>query len=136
MHPLRFPNSGIKAKVFVRKIGFKLRVIRLNRVESFYALLLCFRSKGNEERGWLAMARPFARVAGHGLATRKGAVGSVAYGQSAHGRACGLGGRARQGHQPARAAAPGRGQRWSPATCSTAACDGGDDRRMRAEGEG
>ncbi|RRT44821.1 hypothetical protein B296_00030938 [Ensete ventricosum] len=28
MHLLRFPNSGIRAKVFVRKIGFKLHVMR------------------------------------------------------------------------------------------------------------
>ncbi|RWV82009.1 hypothetical protein GW17_00056523 [Ensete ventricosum] len=40
MHPLRFPNSGIRAKVFMRKIGFKLRVMRLNRVESFYAFIV------------------------------------------------------------------------------------------------
>ncbi|RRT71075.1 hypothetical protein B296_00031472, partial [Ensete ventricosum] len=37
-----FPNSGIRAKVFVQKIGFKLGVMRLNRVESFNA----FRSEG------------------------------------------------------------------------------------------
>ncbi|RWW17359.1 hypothetical protein GW17_00018709 [Ensete ventricosum] len=37
------------AKVFVRKIGFKLRVMRLNRVELFYAFLLHFCSEGNEE---------------------------------------------------------------------------------------
>ncbi|RRT31591.1 hypothetical protein B296_00052952 [Ensete ventricosum] len=46
MHPLRFPNSGIKAKFFMRQIGFKLRVMRLYRIESFYALLLGFRSEG------------------------------------------------------------------------------------------
>ncbi|RWW84467.1 hypothetical protein BHE74_00006926 [Ensete ventricosum] len=39
MHPLRFPNGSIRAKVFVRKISFKLRVMRLNRVELFYALV-------------------------------------------------------------------------------------------------
>ncbi|RZS15271.1 hypothetical protein BHM03_00047083 [Ensete ventricosum] len=60
-HPLRFPNSGIRAKVFVRKIGFKLRVMRLNRIELFYAFLLRFHSKGNEEEGQQGMARPHAR---------------------------------------------------------------------------
>ncbi|RWV84246.1 hypothetical protein GW17_00054050 [Ensete ventricosum] len=57
MHPLRFPNSGIRAKVFVRKIGFKLRVMILNRVESFYAFLLRFRSEGNKEEGSQAWPR-------------------------------------------------------------------------------
>ncbi|RZS00246.1 hypothetical protein BHM03_00029911 [Ensete ventricosum] len=58
MHPLKFPNSGIRAKVFVRKIGFKLRVMRLNRVESFYVFLLHFRSEGNEEEGRPTTASP------------------------------------------------------------------------------
>ncbi|RWV76945.1 hypothetical protein GW17_00062301 [Ensete ventricosum] len=49
MHPLRFPYSGIKAKVFVRKIGFKLRVMRLNHVESFNA----FAARTARRRGWL-----------------------------------------------------------------------------------
>ncbi|RZS04420.1 hypothetical protein BHM03_00034749 [Ensete ventricosum] len=74
MHPLRFPNNSIRAKVFMRKIGFKLSVIRLNRVESFYALLLHFRSKDNKEREWLATAKPPTRVASHSLVIRKGAV--------------------------------------------------------------
>ncbi|RRT31849.1 hypothetical protein B296_00022968 [Ensete ventricosum] len=74
MHPLRFSNSGIRAKVFVRKIGFKLRVMRLNRIESFYAFLLYFRSKrSKEEAGRPATARPPAGAAGHDLATFKGA---------------------------------------------------------------
>ncbi|RWV77363.1 hypothetical protein GW17_00061819 [Ensete ventricosum] len=47
MHPLRFPNSGIRAKVFVRKIGFKLRVMRLNHVELFYVLVAAI---GSESR--------------------------------------------------------------------------------------
>ncbi|RZR83061.1 hypothetical protein BHM03_00009609 [Ensete ventricosum] len=51
MHPLRFPNSGIGAKVFMRKIGFKLPMMRLYRVELFYAFLLYFRSEGSEEEG-------------------------------------------------------------------------------------
>ncbi|RRT45537.1 hypothetical protein B296_00013351, partial [Ensete ventricosum] len=46
MHPLRFPNSGIRAKVFVRKIGFKLL-------------------KAARRRG----ASPHAGVAAHGQAT-------------------------------------------------------------------
>ncbi|RWV78967.1 hypothetical protein GW17_00059972 [Ensete ventricosum] len=61
MHPLRFPNSGIRAKVFVRMIGFKLRVMRLNRVESFNAFLLRFCNEGNKEEGQQGMARPPAR---------------------------------------------------------------------------
>ncbi|RWW37644.1 hypothetical protein BHE74_00057211 [Ensete ventricosum] len=51
MLPLRFPNSGIRAKVFMRKISFKLRVMRLNRVESFYAFLLRFAVKTAKRRG-------------------------------------------------------------------------------------
>ncbi|RWW11657.1 hypothetical protein GW17_00024720 [Ensete ventricosum] len=61
MHPLRFPNSGIRVKVFVRKIGFNLRVMRFYRVESFQ----CVRSKNNEEglvaRGSRLRPRPTAR---------------------------------------------------------------------------
>ncbi|RWV78563.1 hypothetical protein GW17_00060439 [Ensete ventricosum] len=45
MHPLRFPNSGIKGKIFVRKIGFKLYVMRLNRVELFYSLVAAMDSE-------------------------------------------------------------------------------------------
>ncbi|RWV94090.1 hypothetical protein GW17_00043407 [Ensete ventricosum] len=56
MHPLRFPNSGIRAKIFVRKIDFKLRVMRLNYVESF-----CVRSKNSEEEVRLAMVMPTVR---------------------------------------------------------------------------
>ncbi|RZS24790.1 hypothetical protein BHM03_00057899 [Ensete ventricosum] len=40
--------------------------MRLNCVESFYALLLHFRRKGNEERGWPATARPPTGAAGYG----------------------------------------------------------------------
>ncbi|RWW09120.1 hypothetical protein GW17_00027407 [Ensete ventricosum] len=72
MYPLRFPNNGIRAKVFVRKIYFKLRVMRLNRVELFYAFLLRFHNKRNED-GQLATAKPPARAANYGLATYKGA---------------------------------------------------------------
>ncbi|RWW03938.1 hypothetical protein GW17_00032869 [Ensete ventricosum] len=35
MHPLRFHNSGIRAKVFVRKNDFKLRVIVLHFLAAF-----------------------------------------------------------------------------------------------------
>ncbi|RRT59539.1 hypothetical protein B296_00021074 [Ensete ventricosum] len=72
MLPLRFSNSGIRAKVFMSKIGFKLHVIRSNRVESFYTFLLCFCSKRSEERGQPAMAKPSAGVAGHGQAPYRG----------------------------------------------------------------
>ncbi|RWV78439.1 hypothetical protein GW17_00060600 [Ensete ventricosum] len=69
MHPLKFPNTGIRAKVFVRKIGFKLREMRLNHVELFYAFLLHFRSESSEERGRPTMSRPSTNVADHGQAT-------------------------------------------------------------------
>ncbi|RRT41995.1 hypothetical protein B296_00019060, partial [Ensete ventricosum] len=59
MHPLRFPNNGIRANVFKQKIGFKLRVMRLNRVELFYAFLLRCCSKRSEE-GRPATARASA----------------------------------------------------------------------------
>ncbi|RZR99335.1 hypothetical protein BHM03_00028854 [Ensete ventricosum] len=85
MHPLRFPKSGIRAKVFVRKIGFKLRVMRLNRVELFYTLVAaigsenrrCLRARGGHMHAvcmqrWLATARPPVGAADHGLATCKG----------------------------------------------------------------
>ncbi|RWW07966.1 hypothetical protein GW17_00028621 [Ensete ventricosum] len=67
MHPLRFPNSGIRAKIFMRKIGFKLHVKRLNRVKSFYAFLLHFRSKRSECKGQPGMATssPPVGAAGH-----------------------------------------------------------------------
>ncbi|RRT58565.1 hypothetical protein B296_00044479 [Ensete ventricosum] len=61
-----------RAKVFVRKIGFKLRVMTFNRVESFYAFLLRFRSESSKERGWLAMSRPSTRAVDHGQATCRG----------------------------------------------------------------
>ncbi|RWV90851.1 hypothetical protein GW17_00046910 [Ensete ventricosum] len=69
MLPPRFPNSGIRAKVFMQKIGLKVCVIKLNRIESFYAFLLHFCNKRNKDRGQPAMARPYAGVADHGLAT-------------------------------------------------------------------
>ncbi|RZS19863.1 hypothetical protein BHM03_00052314 [Ensete ventricosum] len=66
MHPLRFPNSGIRAKVFVQKIGFKLRVMRLNRIELFYVFMLCFHSEGSEEEGRPATANPHVGPTTHG----------------------------------------------------------------------
>ncbi|RRT37759.1 hypothetical protein B296_00019726 [Ensete ventricosum] len=68
---LRFPNSGIRAKVFMRKIGFKLCVIRLNHIESFYAFLLHFCSECNEERR-PATARSLEGVVDHGQAPYRG----------------------------------------------------------------
>ncbi|RWV78391.1 hypothetical protein GW17_00060645 [Ensete ventricosum] len=58
MHPLVFPNCGIRAKVFVRKIGFKLRVMRLNRVESFNA----FTAITARRRGWSWLAARGSRL--------------------------------------------------------------------------
>ncbi|RWV80663.1 hypothetical protein BHE74_00058904 [Ensete ventricosum] len=71
MLPLRFHNSGIIAKVFMRKISFKLRVMRLNRIESFYAFLLRFCSERNE-KGRPAMARAPAGAVGYGQGPRRG----------------------------------------------------------------
>ncbi|RWV78059.1 hypothetical protein GW17_00061035 [Ensete ventricosum] len=114
MHPLRFPNSGIKAEVFVRRIGFKLRVMRLNRVESFYTLLLHFHSEGSKEEGRPATASSHAGSATHGQAGYKGQP-------------------AAEGGRPATATAPCRGSRartrceavrGSPVT-RAAACKGG-----------
>ncbi|RWV81652.1 hypothetical protein GW17_00056904 [Ensete ventricosum] len=93
MHPLRFPNSGIRTKVLVQKIGFKLRVMRLNRVELFYALIAvigsesrrCLRGRGGHMhvvcmQRWLATAKPPAGVADCGQAPCKGLppVGAIA----------------------------------------------------------
>ncbi|RWW01782.1 hypothetical protein GW17_00035161 [Ensete ventricosum] len=63
-----FPNCGIRAKVSMRKIGFKLHVMRLNHVESFYTFLLHFRSEGNEEEGREAATNPHVGPATHGQA--------------------------------------------------------------------
>ncbi|RRT83359.1 hypothetical protein B296_00010194 [Ensete ventricosum] len=48
MHPLRFPNNGIRAKVFVQKIGFKLHVMILNLVESFHKAAKAARRRGGQ----------------------------------------------------------------------------------------
>ncbi|RWW40069.1 hypothetical protein BHE74_00054538 [Ensete ventricosum] len=63
----RFPNSGISAKIFVRKISFKLRVMRLNRVELFYAFLLHFHSEGSpcKVQPGMTTASPLAGTASH-----------------------------------------------------------------------
>ncbi|RWV83331.1 hypothetical protein GW17_00055082, partial [Ensete ventricosum] len=86
MHPLRFSNCAIRAKVFVRKIGFKLCVMRLNRVESFNAFAVRIASR----RGWPWLAgrgsRLWPRPLARGLpATCKGrpSVGAVASGAPA-----------------------------------------------------
>ncbi|RZS12710.1 hypothetical protein BHM03_00044183 [Ensete ventricosum] len=125
MHPLRFPNSGIRAKVFMRKIGLKLRVIILNRIESFYVLLLRFRSKDNKERGWLTTARPSGRVAGHGQAARGSPVARVAACKG--GRSCrGSAGPMRR-HPPARC----RPRAAVPTVGAVAHADGVQHRRLR-----
>ncbi|RRT50923.1 hypothetical protein B296_00032045 [Ensete ventricosum] len=49
-----------------KRLVFKLRLMKLNRIESFYTFLLCFHIEGSEERGQPAMARPSARAADHG----------------------------------------------------------------------
>ncbi|RZS28263.1 hypothetical protein BHM03_00061833 [Ensete ventricosum] len=54
------------------RIVFKLRVMRLNHVKSFYAFLLHFRSEGSKERGWSTMARPSARLTDHDQPPCKG----------------------------------------------------------------
>ncbi|RWV95073.1 hypothetical protein GW17_00042333 [Ensete ventricosum] len=108
----RFPNSGIIAKIFVRKIGFKLYVMRLNRVESFYAFLLCFRSEGSPCKGQpgIATASPLAGVASCGKAPFKG----YSQGQPARGR-------------PARSQTVGAAARGWPAAALRpgSACRGG-----------
>ncbi|RWW47382.1 hypothetical protein BHE74_00046636 [Ensete ventricosum] len=74
---LWFPYNGIRAKLFVQKIGFKLSVTRLNHVELFYIFLLHFCSKDYKEGGSHLRAGPLqgrprtikppARVVGCGL---------------------------------------------------------------------
>ncbi|RWW42056.1 hypothetical protein BHE74_00052420 [Ensete ventricosum] len=51
----------------MRKIGFKLRVMRLNCVESFYAFLLLFRSEGSPYKGQpgIATASRLVGAVGH-----------------------------------------------------------------------
>ncbi|RWV94903.1 hypothetical protein GW17_00042520 [Ensete ventricosum] len=98
MLPLRFPNNGIRAKVFIRKIGFKLRVMRLNRVESFYVFLLHFRSEGSEEEGRQATTIPYVGPATHGQAAAKAPCkGATGYGQDQPAREAGA---AREGSSP------------------------------------
>ncbi|RWW59072.1 hypothetical protein BHE74_00034028 [Ensete ventricosum] len=61
-----FPIAVLEPKFSYERFIFKLHVMRLNRVESFYAFLLRFRSEGSKERGRPAMARPSTRAADHG----------------------------------------------------------------------
>ncbi|RRT37032.1 hypothetical protein B296_00041019 [Ensete ventricosum] len=100
MHPLRFPNSGIRAKVFVQKIGFKLCVMILNRVELFYVLVAAI---GSESRRCL-----HAEVAGHGQAPYRGGrpwpsywQGAVGCGQASYKGRPPKGAAARKGRPPA-----------------------------------
>ncbi|RWW44291.1 hypothetical protein BHE74_00049962 [Ensete ventricosum] len=86
MHPLRFPNSGIRAKVFMRKIGFKLRVMRLNRVKLFYTFFLRFRS---EEEGRPATASPHAGLTTRGQVGYKGQPAATGMASTCRGGACG-----------------------------------------------
>ncbi|RWV89485.1 hypothetical protein GW17_00048362 [Ensete ventricosum] len=51
MLSLSFPTVVSKLRLFVRKIDFKLRAMRLNHVELFYAFLLCFHNEGSKEGG-------------------------------------------------------------------------------------
>ncbi|RRT43720.1 hypothetical protein B296_00053473, partial [Ensete ventricosum] len=71
MHPLKFPKSGIKAKVFVRKIGFKLCLMRLNRVELFYAQRLATKV-GAAYEGGAATPGPLQGAIACRLVARKG----------------------------------------------------------------
>ncbi|RZR73495.1 hypothetical protein BHM03_00024978 [Ensete ventricosum] len=104
MHPLRFPNSSIKAKVFVRKIGFKLRVMRLYHIESFYVFLLHFHSEGSEEEGRPATASPHVWLA-TARASPKGRPAAPA-----RGGACGKKSRSLIAQRPQRGPAVGRSQ--------------------------
>ncbi|RRT76462.1 hypothetical protein B296_00007254 [Ensete ventricosum] len=76
MHLRRFPNSGIRAKVFVQKIDFKLHVMRLNHIELFYVLVAtigsesrrCLRGRGDHMHAvylqrWLATVAAVQRLA-------------------------------------------------------------------------
>ncbi|RRT57351.1 hypothetical protein B296_00028083 [Ensete ventricosum] len=51
MFPLRFPNSGIRAKVVHAKIGFKLCVMIFNRVEPFYVFVAAISKDGSTAYG-------------------------------------------------------------------------------------
>ncbi|RZS10337.1 hypothetical protein BHM03_00041554 [Ensete ventricosum] len=123
-----FPNNSIRAKVFVRKIDFKLCVIRLNCVESFYAFLLRFRSEGSPCKGQpgMATANPLAGVAGH----LQGAAG-CSQGPHAKGRSDAAS--PRLGLLPARRPLAGAVASPRGATRMQSACHrGGCPRRQRA----
>ncbi|RWV83975.1 hypothetical protein GW17_00054355, partial [Ensete ventricosum] len=89
MHPLRFPNNGIRAKVFVRKIDFKLRVMRLNRVKLFYTFLLRFRNEGSEEERRPATASPHVGLTTRGQVGYKGQPAATGMASTCRGGACG-----------------------------------------------
>ncbi|RWW01742.1 hypothetical protein GW17_00035203 [Ensete ventricosum] len=79
---------------------FKLRVMRLYHVESFYVFLLHYRSEGSEEEGWPATTNPHARSVTHGQPAGVTPAGrSAARGVSIHPR----------GQQPLAAWRPQRG---------------------------
>ncbi|RWW73771.1 hypothetical protein BHE74_00018313 [Ensete ventricosum] len=150
MLSLSFPTVVSEPMFFMRKIGFKLRVMRLNRVESFYAFLLHFcRERSEEERP--AMVRPPAGVASHGQATCRGGqpwsgylqgwpamakspVGAATHGQAPTGATgCGQGPRkggrtwpAHKGQSPAGTVAHGQGcyQQARPPVGMAGACRG------------
>ncbi|RWV81494.1 hypothetical protein GW17_00057082, partial [Ensete ventricosum] len=103
--------------------------MRLNSVKSFYAFLLYFRSQQSEERGWLAIARPSARVANHGQALYGGShkrpgllARAAARGQPARGDACQrLGRRGNARSQPTKGRRPPAREVPSRAATLTAA---------------
>ncbi|RWV78750.1 hypothetical protein GW17_00060234 [Ensete ventricosum] len=151
MHPQRFPNGGIRAKVFVQKIGFKLRVMRLYHIGSFYAFLLHFYSESSE-KGRPATASPHVGPATHGQAAAKAPLPAPARGRPTMARAspqgATLAGTAGYSHwqrgasKGAGCRAPARGCRPWPAlppvgatapTAGVAAASQGNCRSQRAD---
>ncbi|RWW39103.1 hypothetical protein BHE74_00055592 [Ensete ventricosum] len=126
-------------RFFVRKIGFKLRVMRLYCIESFYAFLLRFRSEGSPRKGQpgMAMASPLAGAAGH---LQGGGRGSSPVGTNGCGQAtrayCPQ--RDHKGQPPATrpevAVASCKAARGSPAA-RTVAYKGGVGRSSRQQGQ-
>ncbi|RRT75836.1 hypothetical protein B296_00005410 [Ensete ventricosum] len=76
---LRFPNSGIRAKDFMRKIGFKLRVMRLNRVDYFMHSCCVFATRKGAGRPWPGplQGRSTVARASVGVAARGQVVGGA-----------------------------------------------------------
>ncbi|RZR91115.1 hypothetical protein BHM03_00019166 [Ensete ventricosum] len=58
MLPLSFPIVISEPRLFVQKLAFKLRVMRLNRIKLFYTFLLCFHSEHNKDGGIHLQAGP------------------------------------------------------------------------------